>query len=92
MIIRSIRDAALTGVLCLGALTACTPTEPVSRSTIVVDGREYPLETRVVTQGGRTFEHTVVIVRQRRVTCLPDSPGDCEGAAREARSSSSDDR
>lgn len=68
------------------AVAGCGTVEDVQRTTIEVDGRAYTLETREITTGNRSFNQTAAVVRQRRVTCLIDSPGDCEAAVREARS------
>ena len=50
--------------------------------SITVDGRSYPLITRTVDQGGRTYDSTVVVVKGLSEICLPDSPGDCKAAVR----------
>lgn len=84
----TLRAFAALGLL---VLAACAPIQSETRSTIVVDGSSYVLRTQTVAGRNGPFERTSVIVQNHPVTCLADSPGDCEAAARDARSSSNGD-
>lgn len=66
--------------LAVFSLTACAAPTETTRSTITVDGKQYPLRT--ITENGPNgpFQQSSVKVRNQYYLCLPDSPGDCEAA------------
>jgi hypothetical protein len=68
-----------------GLLAACGTVESQSSSTIVVDGRSYEVRERIINGPSGPYAHTSVRVRGNYVSCLPDSPGDCEAAVRAGR-------
>jgi hypothetical protein len=75
-------------ILALAMLAACQTVEDEQRSTITVDGRSYELRTQVVNGPNGPFERSRVVVRNQFLTCLPQSPGDCEATVRLARTTS----
>lgn len=63
-------------------LAGCADVQNETFSTITLNGRDYDLRTRTVSGAGGTFvQHSVLAYGTWR-TCLPDSPGSCEGAVR----------
>jgi hypothetical protein len=64
-------------------LTGCADVRNETYSTITLNGRDYDLRTRTVSGTGNSFvQHSVLAYGTWR-TCLPDSPGSCEGAVRQ---------
>lgn len=64
-------------------LSACATVENETYSTINLNGREYELRTRTVTTSGSSFvQHSVRARDGAFYSCMPDSPGSCEGALR----------
>lgn len=77
----------LTVIVAMVSVAACSTVIDERRSSIVVDGKTFPLVTQTIQSGDRTYEVTYVIAKNERRLCIPDSPGDCEGAAKESRRS-----
>jgi hypothetical protein len=68
-----------------GLLAACGTVESQSSGSIVVDGQSYELRERMINGPTGPYTNTSVRVRGNYITCLPDSPGDCEAAVRAGR-------
>lgn len=68
------------------ALSACGTLVSESSSTIMVDGRSYELRTSVIDGPQGTYQQSRVVVKSQTYLCLPESPGDCEGAVRQGLS------
>ena len=66
-------------------LSACASGTEESRSTITVDGEQYELRTTTLAGPTGSYQQSSVKVRNQFYLCVPDSPGDCEAAARIAR-------
>lgn len=65
-------------------LNACGEVLNVRTSTVEYLGRSYTVTTETIQSGNRTYDVSRVRVNGRTVTCLVDSPGDCEAAVEQA--------
>ncbi|GIT87667.1 MULTISPECIES: hypothetical protein [Roseobacter] len=65
-------------------LGGCAEVIEEKYGSIVVDGQTYELRSRVMDGRNGTYTHTSVIVRNVPQTCLPESPGDCRAAVKNA--------
>ena len=67
------------------ALAGCGQVVEESYGTIVVDGQNYDVRNRVIDGPNGSYQQTSVIVGNVPHTCLPDSPGDCRAAVKQAK-------
>ncbi|WP_299916732.1 hypothetical protein [uncultured Roseobacter sp.] len=63
-------------------LSACGTVANQTVGTINVDGDDYELRTRTIERANGSFDITSVRVNGYYITCLPDSPNDCESKVR----------
>lgn len=66
-------------------LAGCGEVVEESYGTIVVDGQNYDVRSRVIDGPNGSYTKTSVIVGNVPHTCLPDSPGDCRAAVKQAK-------
>lgn len=72
----------LTPLVVAGLVAGCATVTNTTRETIIVDNMPYELRTRTIETGRGSFQTSDVRVKSRFITCLPDSPRDCEFAVR----------
>ncbi|MFK7867723.1 MAG: hypothetical protein AB8B58_00635 [Roseobacter sp.] len=72
----------LSPLVAASLLAGCATVTNVTKETIVVDNEAYELRTRTIETGSRSYQTSDVRVNSRYLTCLPDSPRDCEFAVR----------
>jgi hypothetical protein len=63
-------------------LSTCGTVTNETRSTIMVDGRSYPLRTRTIQGSDGSYDTSSVQAKGTWRLCLPASPGSCEAAVR----------
>lgn len=65
-------------------LAGCGQVVDETFGSIVVDGQTYEIRNRVIDGPNGTYTHSSVIVHNKPQICLPDSPGDCRAAVKNA--------
>jgi hypothetical protein len=69
------------------SISACATIENESSTTAVLSsgfnaGERYQIRTRTMSGPNGSFQQTSVVYKGISRVCIPDSPGDCEKAAR----------